>query len=949
MRGTSKRRRFLAPEVLQTSSVDCGPACLRSMLLGFGLDVPYEQVRAACGTGVGGSSMSRMETVAQEEGLAAEQVWMPADHLTLRHRTAFPAICVSQRPGTSPHFTLVWRRVGRWYQVMDPNAGRRWVDAEGLRSINHRYNVDLPAQRWRAWMGSDDYAEAIAERLAEVGANIDLYRECIGNPATSVATLCAFDAAVRMVSVLAQKGAVRPGPTAVALIRELWAQAQHDALSGSPTATIPEEFYSGVPDQTLSSVRLVGAIVLRFRGVSGAALGANAGAGDRRPHPVSRSTFQVVREAMAPASVPKGLLACVLACVTAFSAYIVAFLVRAYTNADGAVLGFDARVTFVAVVLLVLVSSAAIELWWRLQVRALGRMLDVRLRIAFVERLRELRRSFLRTRPASDISHRVHLATFVRNIPELIGQGWSTLCSLLLATGALLYLFPGGRMVVLATLIAAIMVPTLAHRSLVEKDGKLRAQNSRLAQFNLDALLGAKTVAAHGARHALRWAHSRIVDDWAHAARERLRILVSVEFVLLLFASGSAIAIVWRYATRPESSPAILLVAFWALAIPRLSESLLALARALPAQRSVLGRLAEPIAAGDPRVLPPAVAVGGHGKAGFPAVPELHLGVPAKAEHQSTRRMLVAPAASADHQQQHAVARTSQDPMRREAQTPGHDVEVRSSTNPSLVWKDVSYQADHHNVLQDVDLHVPAGSHVAIVGPSGSGKSTLLSLALGWNTPTGGSILLDGRATAADELRARVGWLDPEVTLWDDTVLENIRYGSPNTHTDVAEAVAGADLHGVLARRPLGFHTRAGESGRCLSGGEAQRVRLARTLSNADSAGIIVLDEPFRGLSRDARQDLMGYVRGRWRDRTVLCATHDIKTACDFDRVLVVEDGRVVEDGDPQVLLRGQSALARLLEAEEAAFESIWNASIWRHLRIEDGRLAELPPSQEDA
>ena len=118
------RARFIVPEVVQTSNMDCGPAALKCLLGGFGIDVNYGRLREACQTDVDGTSIDTIEEVANQLGLQAEQIMLPADHVLLEEARALPAIAVVVLPNGLTHFVVVWRRHGRWLQVMDPATGR---------------------------------------------------------------------------------------------------------------------------------------------------------------------------------------------------------------------------------------------------------------------------------------------------------------------------------------------------------------------------------------------------------------------------------------------------------------------------------------------------------------------------------------------------------------------------------------------------------------------------------------------------------------------------------------------------------------------------------------------------------------------------------------------------------------------------------------------------------
>src|SRR5207247_204276 len=157
---------------------------------------------------------------------------------------------------------------------------------------------------------------------------------------------------------------------------------------------------------------------------------------------------------------------------------------------------------------------------------------------------------------------------------------------------------------------------------------------------------------------------------------------------------------------------------------------------------------------------------------------------------------------------------------------------------------------------------VPAGSHVAIVGPSGAGKSSLVGLLLGWHKPSVGRVVVDGEPLGGARLarlRRETAWVDPAIQLWNRSLLDNLRSGARD------------------------------------QGGEGQRVRFGRALVRGD-ARLVILDEPFRGLDRTKRRELLSKARELWRGATLLCVTHDVAETLGFERVLVVEGGRVVED-----------------------------------------------------
>ena len=202
--------------------------------------------------------------------------------------------------------------------------------------------------------------------------------------------------------------------------------------------------------------------------------------------------------------------------------------------------------------------------------------------------------------------------------------------------------------------------------------------------------------------------------------------------------------------------------------------------------------------------------------------------------------------------------------------------------------------------------------------------------------------LLD--AARLERLRAETAWVEPAVRLWNRPLLDNLLYGAPD---DLAVGARRRAPRGRPARRApaaaRGLQTLLGEGGGLLSGGEGQRVRFGRALSRP-AARLAILDEPFRGLDRAERRTLLDRARQVWRDATLLCITHDVGETLAFDRVLVLESGRIIEDGQPARLAEVSTSRYRaLLEAEEAVRTGLWSDARWRRLRMVDGRLEEGP------
>jgi ATP-binding cassette subfamily B protein len=254
-------------------------------------------------------------------------------------------------------------------------------------------------------------------------------------------------------------------------------------------------------------------------------------------------------------------------------------------------------------------------------------------------------------------------------------------------------------------------------------------------------------------------------------------------------------------------------------------------------------------------------------------------------------------------------------------------------------------QAGGHTILQDIDLHLAGGEHIAVVGRSGAGKSSLVGLLLGWHWPAGGHIYADGQPLQGDQLhclRRQTAWIDPAVQVWNRSLLENLIYGNHEKERPaVGRALKRANLYPILEKLPNGLQTQLGEGGGLVSGGEGQRVRLGRAMLRPHPR-LVILDEPFRGLDRPQRRELLAEARALWRDATLVFISHDVGDTQDFERVLVVDEGRIVEDDSPASLLqRPDSLYHTLLAADNALRQQLWSSATWRRLWLEDGQLTE--------
>jgi ABC-type transport system involved in Fe-S cluster assembly fused permease/ATPase subunit len=224
-----------------------------------------------------------------------------------------------------------------------------------------------------------------------------------------------------------------------------------------------------------------------------------------------------------------------------------------------------------------------------------------------------------------------------------------------------------------------------------------------------------------------------------------------------------------------------------------------------------------------------------------------------------------------------------------------------------LYFKKVSFSYDQERqILKEITIDVPAGKTVAIVGPSGSGKSTIGRLLFRFYDVTNGAVLIDGqdvRDITQDSLHQAVGVVPQDTVLFNDTIHYNIAYGRENaTHNEVINAAKNAQIHKFIMSLPQKYNTVVGERGLKLSGGEKQRVGIARTLLK--NPPILLLDEATSALDSETEHEIQEALERVSHGRTVVMIAHRLSTVLKADKIIVLEDGVVVEVGTHSELLK---------------------------------------------
>jgi ABC-type bacteriocin/lantibiotic exporter with double-glycine peptidase domain len=882
MTAAALRRTMLVPEVIQTSAMDCGPASLKALLEGCGIDVDYDRLRSACLTDVDGSSIDVLEDVAGQLGLDVQQTILPADHVFAVEAGALPSLAVLRLPNGNTHFVILWRRHGPVVQVMDPATRRRWPRVEALRRELFIHTMPFAAARWRKWAEQNAFHRPVLRRILDLGIN-GATAAAIVEEATSDSgwfRLAALDAAVRFAHMLVDARALARGGEAERVLRETVSRA----VTNGPerwSESIPAACWSAFPIAGDERIAYRGAVLVRVRGLR-APDAAPKKATISIPPPEQRRIPLLRLFAMLRADARPELAVATAGVVLAGLAGIVeAMLYRgmlAFAEASSvrlqraALLG--ALLVF-AVTLLVLDAAIAAAV-----LRA-GRRLEARLRIAFLRKLPRLTEAYLQTRLSSDLAERCHQVSALRRLSTIGTQGGTALCRLVFVTAALCTIAPEEAGLAIVATLVALAIPFAAHPLLSERDLRARTHAGALFRFHLDALLGVVPLRSHGAARPFRMQHGELLQHWSDAAMKRLTTATFVDALQTAAGLALAASLVVRHMTLRGSAGSGLLLVYWALAVPGAATAVAAALKLMPAYRNIGGRLLE---------------------------------------------LLDAP----------------------EAVVPEEDAEdaIDARGGVSIALRGVSVQAAGHGILDHISLDVAPGEHVAIVGPSGAGKSTLVSLLLGWQKPVAGTIAVDGVPlddVSLQRLRRAMAWIDPAVQLWNASLQANLQYGNDDVSATLGPVLERAELLSVVETFDEGLQTPLGEGGGLVSGGEGQRVRFGRALLRR-GVRLAILDEPFRGLDVARRDLLLARARETWAGATLLCITHDMSEARSFARVLVVDRGKIVEDGAPEELATNPgSRFAQLIVEQERVQEQIRRSAAWRRFRIDEAGLEEQP------
>ena len=241
-----------------------------------------------------------------------------------------------------------------------------------------------------------------------------------------------------------------------------------------------------------------------------------------------------------------------------------------------------------------------------------------------------------------------------------------------------------------------------------------------------------------------------------------------------------------------------------------------------------------------------------------------------------------------------------------------------SSFETEISFENVSFSYAEKLILNNISVKIPKGKTVALVGPSGGGKSTLMDLIPRFNEPKCGQVLFDGVDTKeirADSLRHQIGFVNQESILFNDTIFNNISFGKPNaTQEEVEEAAIIANAHDFILNTEYGYQTNIGDRGMKLSGGQKQRINIARAVLK--NPPILLLDEATSALDTESEKLVQEALNKLMINRTTVVIAHRLSTIQNADKIIVIDAGRVIEQGSHADLIRSNGLYKRLIDMQ---------------------------------
>lgn len=921
MQMTTTKRRFFIPQVSTSAEVTDLQVIVKAVLLGYGLSTTDAQLAASLSGNVNAYTPTTLVQIAHTFGLVIEQAILPADAMQLGN--ALPALVllrpISEEP---PHWAVVWNRIGPFFQVLDPQLGRLWMGSSQLLAEMGSEDLFLTAEAWRALAASATSRTFLQERLQTLKLDAKQVETLMADayaPANGYGPAI-LDAAGRTVEHMVQQRSLQRGVEAAHMVATLFAQMRHQLVE--QRQLLAPANWSAIPDlaaPTLeqASVHLHGIVGLRIVGsveeVQVASPPIAATAQDTAPTngveqtDTGTSTAEATEEATTPSAKPsvlsflreEGLLSPTLIAVAMIFAgagmFFQAVLFRSLAELSLRLETVEQRLWTIALLLAFTFTLLGLKWFSHSTVLKLGHRLDGRLRLAVLERIPRLSSGYFQQISPGDMIERIHQVRSVRKLPFYASELLHIAVQFVMTIVGLFLLDWLSALLTFVKLFLPFVTMYISGYIGSEAQ-RTRIYLGFLSRFYLDAMQGLVAIRTHGAEQATRREYEALLGKWVQS---NINVYLGEWWFNTIATALSYLMtalVILLYVVRNRDPANLLLLTYWSVNLESLRGPLVFL---------TISYLFDQ----------------------WKATRFLQL-LEAPTEEELTRKATEIQPPVATNMD--TVPATNGAQSREQT----HGIEI--------VLQGVRVEAAEQVILHEVDLTIPAGSQIGIVGPSGAGKSTLVGLLLGWHYPAAGQTLIDGEALTFERLqrlRNEVAWVDPTIQLWNRSFLYNLRYGGGQMPLNWI--IEQADLRSVLERLPEGMQTRLGGEGRLISGGEGQRTRFGRGMQRRD-ARLVILDEPFRGLDREKRRTLLARAREYWPHATLICVTHDVGQTQTFERVLVVENGHIIEDGAPAALLaRPGSRYKALMDAEDAVREKLWASEAWRRLWLENGHVRE--------
>ena len=872
--------------------MDCGPAALKSVLEGFRISGNYDKLRKACLTDVSGTSIDVIEDVAWQFGLDAEQVMIQNDHLLLPETKALPAIVVVRLATGFTHFVVAWKTYGKMIQIMDPAVGRIWMSHQKFLEMLYPYSYAVAPDIWKEYAKTDVFVQPLYRRMCDINisnAEINRLIDTAQNDDNWQA-MAILDASVRILKTITSSTAVSSKSAEKIL------NTYYESQRNNPVETIiPDEYFSVVPlrfeKNVCTRLTVRGALLIHFSGKTEN----NSNTQQSEPSDTSQSekssinipdnTVQPEKEfyhhMLADSRYFSIILLIALSMATFNISIEALILMGVMTVGTGITQNLDQQgITLLSVFIF---FAAVLLIEWPINAAKLqiGRRFEISTRLKFLLKIPKLNDHYFHSRTNADIAQRIHDMRLIRKMPEILTTLFRQIFQIMITVLGIIWLMPSIPLLPVLIGLIAVFIPILALPFLKEKDLQLRVFTGSLSQFCLDALKGLTPLRCHSAENAIRYEQETILSRWKKSGVDYFLMKLSIIGAGVIVNTILSIILIYEYIQTAGNNNCILLLIFWVLNLSDLGIQLANSVGSYPGIRNRILRILEPI---------------------------------------------------------HMPEKTIE--SENNASDNGHIKE----SGMKIEFRNVSVRSGEQPILSDINIDIQPGEHVAIIGQSGAGKSSIMRVLLGFYDVTQGNVFIDNTSLhkKIEKIRKETAWIDPCVHIWNQTLFDNVVYGS--THKDhfrYGQILDQAGLIKILNNFPDRDETTLGEAGKLVSGGEGQRVRLGRGLYQ-NNCRCVILDEPFRGLSHQERHSLLHKALDYWRSSTLFFISHDILETTQFDRVLVVEKGKIIENGSPDQLLNNKySHYKAFLDREKTAKQAFDkdNNVQWKKIWIEKGTL----------